>query len=115
MTRTAGAPIGCQRPSRFWGLGCPKIYHEAEDTLVALMLVALKLLAMPAYRSLDGAVSWERPAAVLLNRSPPSPRLFLFSSPHRSPIPWFRRFWAPGRGQDRPIAHFSCQGTRREK
>ncbi|WP_295538170.1 hypothetical protein [Thiolapillus sp.] len=36
MTRTAGAPIGCQRPSRFWGLGCPKIYHEAEDTLVAL-------------------------------------------------------------------------------
>ncbi|WP_293682192.1 hypothetical protein [Thiolapillus sp.] len=35
MTRTAGAPIGCQRPSRFWGLGCPKIYHEAEDTLVA--------------------------------------------------------------------------------
>ncbi|WP_419585922.1 hypothetical protein [Thiolapillus sp.] len=35
MTRTAGAQIGCQRPSRFWGLGCPKIYHEAEDTLVA--------------------------------------------------------------------------------
>ncbi|WP_419632662.1 hypothetical protein, partial [Thiolapillus sp.] len=37
MTRTAGAPIGCQRPSRFWGLGCPKIYHEAEDTLVKAM------------------------------------------------------------------------------
>ncbi len=37
MTRTAGAPIGCQRPSRFWGLGCPKIYHEAEDTLVWLL------------------------------------------------------------------------------
>ncbi|WP_419633418.1 hypothetical protein [Thiolapillus sp.] len=36
MTRTAGAPIGCQRPSRFWGLGCPKIYHEAEDTLILL-------------------------------------------------------------------------------
>ncbi|WP_419609029.1 hypothetical protein [Thiolapillus sp.] len=36
MTRTAGAPIGCQRPSRFWGLGCPKIYHEVEDTLVLL-------------------------------------------------------------------------------
>ncbi|WP_293680426.1 hypothetical protein [Thiolapillus sp.] len=35
MTRTAGAPIGCQRPSRFWGLGCPKIYHEVEDTLAA--------------------------------------------------------------------------------
>ncbi|WP_419626541.1 DUF4231 domain-containing protein [Thiolapillus sp.] len=34
MTRTAGAPMGCQRPSRFWGLGCPKIFHEAEDTLV---------------------------------------------------------------------------------
>ncbi|WP_294043068.1 hypothetical protein [Thiolapillus sp.] len=33
MTRTAGAPIGCQRLSRFWGLGCPKTYHEVEDTL----------------------------------------------------------------------------------
>ncbi|WP_294042733.1 hypothetical protein [Thiolapillus sp.] len=37
MTRTAGAQIGCQRPSRFWGLGCPKIYHEAEDTLAAAL------------------------------------------------------------------------------
>ncbi|WP_419652230.1 hypothetical protein [Thiolapillus sp.] len=37
MTRTAGAPIGCQRPSRFWGLGCPKIYHEVEDTLVSFL------------------------------------------------------------------------------
>ncbi len=36
VTRTAGAQIGCQRPSRFWGLGCPKIYHEAEDTLVCI-------------------------------------------------------------------------------
>ncbi|WP_419637808.1 hypothetical protein [Thiolapillus sp.] len=38
MTRTAGAQIGCQRPSRFWGLGCPKIYHEVEDTLGSLMM-----------------------------------------------------------------------------
>ncbi len=38
VTRTAGAPIGCQRPSRFWGLGCPKIYHEAEETLVLRMV-----------------------------------------------------------------------------
>ncbi|WP_419582147.1 hypothetical protein, partial [Thiolapillus sp.] len=37
MTRTAGAQIGCQRPSRFWGLGCPKIFHEAEDTLEAFL------------------------------------------------------------------------------
>ncbi|WP_419588011.1 hypothetical protein [Thiolapillus sp.] len=37
MTRTSGAPIGCQRPSRFWGLGCPKIYHEVEDTLESLL------------------------------------------------------------------------------
>ncbi|WP_419610906.1 efflux RND transporter permease subunit, partial [Thiolapillus sp.] len=37
MTRTAGAQIGCQRPSRFWGLGCPKIYHEVEDTLVSFL------------------------------------------------------------------------------
>ncbi|WP_419641576.1 hypothetical protein, partial [Thiolapillus sp.] len=39
MTRTAGAPMGCQRPSRFWGLGCPKIYHEAEDTLEIFVLI----------------------------------------------------------------------------
>ncbi|WP_293815179.1 hypothetical protein [Thiolapillus sp.] len=39
MTRTAGARIGCQRPSRFWGLGCPKIYHEVEDTLEILPVV----------------------------------------------------------------------------
>ncbi|WP_419608892.1 hypothetical protein, partial [Thiolapillus sp.] len=55
MTRTAGAPIGCQRPSRFWGLGCPKIYHEAEDTLVipplavqcaeATVTISLRLVA----------------------------------------------------------------------
>ncbi|WP_419632188.1 hypothetical protein [Thiolapillus sp.] len=46
MTRTAGAPIGCQRPSRFWGLGCPKIYHEAEDTL-ARCASALYLVPAP--------------------------------------------------------------------
>ncbi|WP_419604291.1 HdeD family acid-resistance protein [Thiolapillus sp.] len=40
---------------------------------------------------------------------------YTITSPHRSPIPWFRRFWAPGRDQDSPIAHFSCQGTRQEK
>ncbi|WP_419644601.1 hypothetical protein, partial [Thiolapillus sp.] len=42
MTRTAGAQIGCQRPSRFWGLGCPKIYHEAEDTLEDRLLTCLE-------------------------------------------------------------------------
>ncbi|WP_419627627.1 hypothetical protein [Thiolapillus sp.] len=41
MTRTAGARIGCQRLSRFWGLGCPKIYHEAEDTLAPLTALSL--------------------------------------------------------------------------
>ncbi|WP_419650038.1 hypothetical protein, partial [Thiolapillus sp.] len=45
MTRTAGAPIGCQRPSRFWGLGRPKIYHEAEDTLVLSRSASLTFLA----------------------------------------------------------------------
>ena len=39
MTRTAGAPIGCQRPSRFWGLGCPKIYHKAEDALTKFVAI----------------------------------------------------------------------------
>ncbi|WP_419624436.1 hypothetical protein [Thiolapillus sp.] len=43
MTRTAGARIGCQRPSRFWGLGCPKIYHEVEDTLDAMTDRAITL------------------------------------------------------------------------
>ncbi|WP_419642333.1 hypothetical protein [Thiolapillus sp.] len=43
MTRTAGAPIGCQRPSRFWGLGCPKIYHEIEDTLAATLTQPIRL------------------------------------------------------------------------
>ncbi|WP_293680467.1 hypothetical protein [Thiolapillus sp.] len=43
MTRTAGAQIGCQRLSRFWGLGCPKIYHEAEDTLVIFRVFLLAL------------------------------------------------------------------------
>ncbi|WP_294043546.1 hypothetical protein [Thiolapillus sp.] len=46
MTRTAGARIGCQRPSRFWGLGCPKIYHEVEDTL-AHRLCASDLATRP--------------------------------------------------------------------
>ncbi|WP_294058912.1 hypothetical protein [Thiolapillus sp.] len=48
MTRTAGAQIGCQRPSRFWGLGCPKIYHEAEDTLVIFTNIALLNLHLPS-------------------------------------------------------------------
>ncbi|WP_419588347.1 hypothetical protein [Thiolapillus sp.] len=44
MTRTAGAQIGCQRLSRFWGLGCPKIYHEAEDTLEIIMNYPFKTI-----------------------------------------------------------------------
>ncbi|WP_419626818.1 hypothetical protein, partial [Thiolapillus sp.] len=44
MTRTSGAPIGCQRPSRFWGLGCPKIYHEAEDTLATIQKDGISIL-----------------------------------------------------------------------
>ncbi|WP_305800833.1 hypothetical protein [Thiolapillus sp.] len=53
MTRTAGAPIGCQRPSRFWGLGCPKIYHEVEDTL-AKAASARGLRSMPILCSAGG-------------------------------------------------------------
>ncbi|WP_419640806.1 hypothetical protein [Thiolapillus sp.] len=51
MTRTAGAQIGCQRPSRFWGLGCPKIYHEVEDTLVLSRRLAFYQVASPAILS----------------------------------------------------------------
>ena len=24
--------MSCRRSSRFWGLGCPKIFHEIEDS-----------------------------------------------------------------------------------
>ena len=34
LTRTSGAPMSCRRSIRFWGLGCPKIFHEIEDSLV---------------------------------------------------------------------------------
>ncbi|WP_293672729.1 hypothetical protein, partial [Thiolapillus sp.] len=73
MTRTAGAQIGCQRPSRFWGLGCPKIFHEAEDTL------AQKSSVSPAsapgssgrswYCSRGGSVSccWPTPASAKIS------------------------------------------------
>ena len=27
--------MSCRRSSRFWGLGCPKIFHEIEDSLDA--------------------------------------------------------------------------------
>ncbi|WP_293675131.1 hypothetical protein [Thiolapillus sp.] len=53
MTRTAGAQIGCQRLSRFWGLGCPKIYHEAEDTLAEIIfyLTSCSVTIEPGSRS----------------------------------------------------------------
>ncbi|WP_374209973.1 hypothetical protein [Thiolapillus sp.] len=47
MTRTAGARIGCQRPSRFWGLGCPKIYHEVEDTLASSSVMTFAVASPP--------------------------------------------------------------------
>ncbi len=28
--------MSCRRSSRFWGLGCPKIFHEIEDSLVGV-------------------------------------------------------------------------------
>ena len=28
--------MSCRRSSRFWGLGCPKIFHEIEDSLVVV-------------------------------------------------------------------------------
>ncbi|WP_294117988.1 hypothetical protein [Thiolapillus sp.] len=61
MTRTAGAQIGCQRPSRFWGLGCPKIFHEAEDTLVACLLTTGVLYPAGAFViALDQHVAQQR-------------------------------------------------------
>ncbi|WP_419637924.1 hypothetical protein [Thiolapillus sp.] len=57
MTRTAGAPIGCQRPSRFWGLGCPKIYHEAEDTLVHSLPYQVRFIPTVKFRCCGMVVS----------------------------------------------------------
>ncbi|WP_293675182.1 hypothetical protein, partial [Thiolapillus sp.] len=54
VTRTAGAQIGCQRPSRFWGLGCPKIYHEAEDTLDPRFVSRFTGTLYPCLKPYDG-------------------------------------------------------------
>ena len=33
--------MSCRRSSRFWGLGCPKIFHEIEDSLVSSEIVGI--------------------------------------------------------------------------
>ncbi|MBA1445691.1 MAG: GGDEF domain-containing protein [Gammaproteobacteria bacterium] len=58
VTGTTGALIGCRRPSRFWGLGCPKIYHEVEDSLVGHLfgdevLILLARLLTDTFRDGD--------------------------------------------------------------
>ena len=75
MTRTAGAQIGCQRPSRFWGLGCPKIFHEAEDTLVFLCLcpAARPASAGPDRYGVCQGPEHDDPSKAAENRRPPAP------------------------------------------
>ncbi|WP_419644672.1 hypothetical protein, partial [Thiolapillus sp.] len=65
MTRTAGAPMGCQRPSRFWGLGCPKIYHEAEDTLVQILLLLPKTRRNGLIQALGIGITRKLPSTVM--------------------------------------------------
>ncbi len=36
--------MSCRRSSRFWGLGCPKIFHEIEDSLGFLLWCLGQLL-----------------------------------------------------------------------
>ncbi|WP_419652402.1 hypothetical protein [Thiolapillus sp.] len=49
----------CLRPrDRFWGLGCPKIYHEAEDTL-APWLAADDCHVRPHHPSLRHHRNWQ--------------------------------------------------------
>ncbi|WP_419601769.1 hypothetical protein [Thiolapillus sp.] len=86
MTRTAGARIGCQRPSRFWGLGCPKIYHEVEDTLVFygfrvfLMFFALAFAAFTSLmKSECGCKTYSISAIEFL-----APRVMFFSKSFRT-------------------------------
>ncbi|WP_419637727.1 hypothetical protein, partial [Thiolapillus sp.] len=69
MTRTAGAPMGCQRPSRFWGLGCPKIYHEAEDTLARFDLYICHTLTLTGNLVSICALIWEYKRAFSFSRS----------------------------------------------
>ena len=55
----AGDGQTCLRPrDRFWGLGCPKIYHEAEDTL-APWLAADDCHVRPHHPSLRHHRNWQ--------------------------------------------------------
>ena len=40
--------MSCRRSSRFWGLGCPKIFHEIEDSLDLPQGLLERLLERPA-------------------------------------------------------------------
>ncbi len=43
---------------RFWGLGCPKIYHKAEDTLAQIGSKLSKNDAVPAKRQSNSIPKW---------------------------------------------------------
>ena len=45
--------MSCRRSSRFWGLGCPKILHEIEDSLAPERWGALRFTFAPAMQRLD--------------------------------------------------------------
>ncbi len=43
--------MSCRRSSRFWGLGCPKIFHEIEDSLVLFLLFTTAVSAVEVSKS----------------------------------------------------------------
>ena len=47
--------MSCRRSSRFWGLGCPKIFHEIEDSLVTVTIQNdwTQAQAVAAYEAVD--------------------------------------------------------------
>ena len=45
--------MSCRRSSRFWGLGCPKIFHEIEDSLADVMATRATGFAMLASGSVQ--------------------------------------------------------------
>ena len=112
VTRTAGAQIGCQRPSRFWGLGCPKIYHEAEDTLAVLhasipsrsrtrprLFASMPRISRPSGRwAGSGSGRWAVPWPGSPAQSPPPSSLLPVRRPGVACGPSSRRYYtaAPG-------------------
>ncbi|PUD99298.1 MAG: hypothetical protein C3L24_11235, partial [Candidatus Sedimenticola endophacoides] len=52
--RTVGAVTAVALASRFWGLGCPKIFHEVATLLCAVVLIIAFFISLRIFRSAFG-------------------------------------------------------------